>query len=91
MSSQLLLHDQQPQIGQLVGLAEGDPLQSDPPVALVAEEPDTVAEEHRREVHDDLIEQSGPEALATEARPEDFDILASGGSLRGCHRPLYSI
>jgi hypothetical protein len=47
MSSRLLLHDPQPQIGQLVGLAEGDSLQIDPPVALAAEEPDTVAEEHR--------------------------------------------
>jgi hypothetical protein len=51
MSSRLLLHDPQPQIGQLVGLAEGDSLQIDPPVALAAEEPDTAQRRERVRVH----------------------------------------
>lgn len=57
----VLLHrDPEVQIGQLVGLAQGESLQLDPAFVLAAVEADTFAEEHRREVDDDLVEQARP-------------------------------
>jgi hypothetical protein len=51
-----LLHDPEPEIGELLRLAEGDALQLDLPGALVAEQADAFAEEHGRHVEHDLIE-----------------------------------
>jgi hypothetical protein len=86
-----LLHDPEPEIGELLRLAEGDALQLDLPCALVAEQADASAEEHGRHVEHDLIEQIGLKALSAEAGAEDPDVLVARGGLRGCHGLLNRI
>ena len=45
-------------------------------------EPDAVAQQHRQHVHEDLVDEPSPEALARHVGAEDLQVLAVGGSGR---------
>jgi hypothetical protein len=64
-----------------VGQVEAFELDVSP--ARAVEQPDTVAEQDGRDVHEDLVEHTRIEALLSGVGPGDVDVLVNGGGL-GC-------
>src|SRR4051794_6701237 len=60
-----------------VGQAQA--FESDVPTARVVEEPDTVAEQHRRDAHEDLVDHAFVEALAADVGTDDVDVPVARG------------
>ena len=58
-----LFQDPGAEIGELARLCDGGPLQVDPADAGPAVRPDAIAEEQRREVDDDLVEEVDVQAV----------------------------
>ena len=59
-------------------LAVADPAEVDRLTAGVVVQPDALAEQDRRDVQVDLVDQSQLEELATDRRREHFEVLAAG-------------
>src|SRR4051812_48778241 len=65
-------------------MREAEAFEPDVGPARAVEEPDTVAEQHRRDTYEDLVEFARVEALVGHLGTEDVDILVAGRSL--CRR-----
>ena len=63
-------------------LGQAEAFELDVGPARAVEQPDAVAEQHPRDAHEDLVDQTRVEALDGRARAEDVDVLVTRGGLR---------
>src|SRR5690242_13716981 len=71
-----LLADAEPEDGDGARLRAADRFQVDPGWAR-GREADAVAEQHRKYVHQDLVDETPPQALAGHVGAEDLQVLAA--------------
>ena len=75
--SRELLADAEPEDGDATRLRAADRFQVYPGEARGGVEPDAVAEQHRQDVYQDLVDESPLQALAGHVSAEDFEVLAA--------------
>src|SRR3954447_4250060 len=76
-----LLHDTVVQVGQRPGVAQMQWFQLDP---LVHRQPDSLSQQHRRGMHQDLVDEARGQRLPGEFGAEQHDVVAfSGGEGSG--------
>ncbi|MDB5058454.1 MAG: hypothetical protein JWO59_1926 [Chloroflexi bacterium] len=84
MSTKGSLDDAQPEVRRLRRLGQAEAFELDGRPARVIEQPDAVAEQHRHDAHEDLVDHSRLEALPGDLGADDVDVLvARGGFGRG--------
>src|SRR5215469_15206735 len=68
------------------GVAVVEPVEADRLAAGIVVQPDAVAEQNRRDVYVDLVDQAEPEKLRTDGGREHPEILAAGRGQRDAYR-----
>src|SRR3954454_16113848 len=75
--------DPQPEVRRLWRLSHAPPFERDVRSSRVIEEPDSVAQHHGRDEHEDFVQRPHLEALPSDAGAEDVDVLVAGGRGHG--------
>src|SRR3990172_5587645 len=77
------LDDAEPQAGPRPDVFDADPLESKRLEAAVREQPEAAAEQHRHDIHPELVDEAGPQELADHVdTAHDRDRPVTGGRLR---------